>query len=156
MSADLKREGGKGRCTQAFAFATDFGPGHFGGAGPRAFYHRGPESFQQFFIGGREEAFRIRSIDGCFESALCSFQSRSTEVRGNKASREKRGKKTSSYEMTTPENFCPTESSLISPKCINRLPEHLFGSQCPRSQHAALKAGFEVLLVVSLLSLVFL
>lgn len=45
------------------------------------------------------------------------------------------------YEMTTPENFCPTESSLIRPKCMSRLPEQRFGSQCSRSQQAALKEG---------------
>lgn len=48
---------------------------------------------------------------------------------------------TRTHEMTTPGNLFPICNSRISPKCINFFPEHLFGSQCPRSQHAAWNAG---------------
>lgn len=45
------------------------------------------------------------------------------------------------HEITTPENFWPMESSRIMPKCMRRFPEQRFGSQCSRSQQAALKGG---------------
>lgn len=44
--------------------------------------------------------------------------------------------------MTTPGNLRPMSSWRIRPNRINRFPLHLFGSQCPKSQHAALKGGF--------------
>ena len=44
-------------------------------------------------------------------------------------------------DTTTPANFCPTWSSRISPRRTSFLPEQRLASQCPRSQHAALKEG---------------
>ena len=41
----------------------------------------------------------------------------------------------------TPECFWPTGSSRIRPNFISFFPEHLFGSQWPKSQQAALYAG---------------
>ncbi len=51
------------------------------------------------------------------------------------------GVEVGTYEMTTPGYFWPMGSSRIMPKCMSRFPLHLFESQWPKSQHAALKGG---------------
>jgi hypothetical protein len=43
----------------------------------------------------------------------------------------------------TPECFCPICRSRMSPSFMSFFPEQRLGSQCPKSQQAALKAGRE-------------
>lgn len=109
---------------EALAFTTDFTERDVVEARPRAFDDRGTEFFQEVFVSIGDDGGSVWSINT--PPALVNASSRMEKCR---------------YVITTPLNFLPIGISRMSPWRINFFPEHLSGSQWPRSQAAAIRGG---------------
>lgn len=109
---------------EALAFTTDFTERDVVEARPGTFDDRSTEFFKEVFVSIGDDA-----------DSVWSSETRPTLVNASLRTEKCR------YVITTPLNFFPIGISRMSPWRINFFPEHLSGSQWPRSQAAAMKGA---------------